>query len=152
METKASITPLTMFQRIMVIMVGFVFIAVAIYIYADIFNFGKGVHTTEGTIVSLIEERYRSPGTRSATGTVYRPVVEFTVKEKKYKFLSKSGSYGYKIGESIRVNYDPKNPSDSARLAGKKELFWPAVAGLCGAIAVLLGFLAPSKKNVPLEN
>jgi hypothetical protein len=147
MEAKGSITPLTMPQRVMVVIIGLAFIAVGIYIYADIFNFGKGVHTTQGTIISLKKEKYRSPGMRSATATIYRPVVEFTVKEKKYKFLSTTGSGSYEIGQRIRVNYDPKNPSDSPRLAGPKELLWPAVAGFCGAIAVLLGFLAPSKKE-----
>ena len=131
----------------MVVVIGLAFIAVGIYIYADIFNFGKGVHTTQGTIIGLKMEKSRSPGTRSATATIYRPVVEFTVKEKKYKFLSSTASGSYEIGQRIRVNYDPKKPLNSARLAGPKELIWPAVAGLCGVIAVFLGFLAPSKKN-----
>ena len=152
MEVKGSMTPLTKLQRIMVVMVGFAFFGAAFYVYTDIYNFGKGVHTTQGTITSLLMEKSRSPGTRSATSTLYRPVVEFTVKEKKYKFLSSTASGSYEIGQRIRVNYDPKNPSDFPNLAGPKELIYPALAGLCGAIAVLIGVLAPSKKNGHLKN
>ena len=149
METKGSITPLTMPQRFMIIIVGLVFIAGGIYIYADMFNFGKGVHTTKGTIVGLQEEQIMGRKNQIRHKTVtYRPVVEFTVGARQYKFLATVASDSYKVDQKVKVNYDPKDPSRAPRLAGKKELLWPGVGVLCGVIAISLGFLAPSKKVV----
>ncbi len=147
METKGSITPLNIPQRLMLVIVGLLFIAAGIYIYADIFNFGKGVNTTKGTIVGLQkDENIRRSGSISHKSVTYRPVVEFTVGAKQYKFLASVASDSYKVDQRVRINYDPKNPSRSPRLAGKKELLWPAVGVLCGGIAILLGIFAPSKK------
>ncbi len=148
METKASITPMTKNQRFCVIIVGLAFIAAGIYIYADMYNFGKGVSTTEGTIVGLQnQEGTRWKGRKTYKTVTYRPVVEFTVGARKYKFLADVASDLYKVNQRVRVNYDPKNPSKSPRLAGKVELLWPAVGVLCGVIAVLLGFFAPPKEQ-----
>lgn len=148
MKTKASITPLTTPQRFIVIILGLAFIAAGIYMVADVFNFGKGIGTAEGTIIALqnVVTTHRS-GSKSLKHVTYRPVVEFTVGTKQYKFAASVASDLYEVGEAITVNYDPKNPSGSARLAGKKEMLMPAVSALCGVIAVLFGFFAPSKKS-----
>ncbi len=148
MKAKGSITPLTMPQRFVVIIIGLAFIAAGIYMVADMFNFGKGVSSTEGTIVGLQKEidTHRS-GSKSRRHVTYRPVVEFNVEAKQYKFLASVASDFYEVGQKITVNYDPKDPSNSARLAGKSEMLWPAVGALCGVIAMLLGFFAPSKKS-----
>ncbi|NNF99816.1 MAG: DUF3592 domain-containing protein [Desulfobacteraceae bacterium] len=149
MKAKGSITPLTITQRIAVVIIGLSFIAAGIYTYADIFNFGKGVAKTKGTIVSLMKEESTSrSGNRTTTSVIYRPIVEFTVGDKQYKFLATVASGSYRTGQRIRVNYDPKNPSGSARLAGKKELLFPAVFIACGALAMILGILAPTKQRV----
>lgn len=148
MATKASITPLSKVQRFFIIILGLAFIGTGIYIYADMFNFGKGVSTSKGKIIGIqkVEDmRYNSSGKRYKSVT-HRPVVEFTVGAKKIKFVEKVASDFYKVDQEVRVNYDPKNPSTSSRLAGKKELAFPAIAVLFGAIALLLGFFAPSKK------
>ena len=152
MEAKGSITPLTKTQRFFVILTGLAFIVAGVYMYADIFNFGKGVKTTEGTVVGLLKDKHtHRSGSTESTSVYYRPIVEFTVGTAKYKFASSTGSgsgFGaYEVGQTVRVNYDPKNPSKSPNLAGKKELFWPMVPVLCGAIAMLLGVFAPSKKQ-----
>lgn len=147
MAAKGSITPLTKTQRFFVLITGLAFILAGVYMYADIFNFGKGVRTTEGTVFSLMKSEHSRSG--STAKVAYYPIVEFTVGKTKYKFLSNTGSgFGsYEVGQTVRVNYDPKNPSNSPNLAGKKELFWPMVAVLCGAIAMLLGVLAPPRKQ-----
>jgi len=148
METNASITPMTKTQRFFVIIVGLVFIAAGIYMYADMYNFGKGVSETEGTIVGLQNvEGTRRKGRKTYKTVTYRPVVEFTVGARQHKFFADVASDLYKVNQRVRVNYDPKNPSKSPRLAGKVELIWPAVGLLCGVLAVLFGFFAPSKKQ-----
>lgn len=148
MKSKGSITPLTRTQRFFVAILGVAFIAAGIYMYADMSNFGKGIRKTEGIIVGVQkEQKTEHSGSRRYTHVTYRPVVEFAVGEKKYKFLAKAASDFYKVDQKIRVNYDPKNPSQFARLAGKKELLVPVVCAVFGVIALLLAFLAPSKKQ-----
>ena len=77
----------------------------------------------------------------------YRPKVEYTVDGQKYTFWASSAGSGYKdkVGSKVKVNYDPRNPS-KAWLADKKELLFPAIMGICGLIAIALGFIAPSKR------
>jgi hypothetical protein len=154
MKTKASVTPLTIAQRFIFVIMGLAFIAAGIYMYADMFIFGKGVSRTEGTIIDVKEEytEVTHLNGKRDYNLSYRPIVKFTVGAKQYKFLSKTSSSFYKVNQRVKVNYDPKDPSNSARLAGWQELLWPGVGIMCGAIAILLGKLAPSKRKSAASN
>ncbi|MBW1729711.1 MAG: DUF3592 domain-containing protein [Deltaproteobacteria bacterium] len=130
----------------------------ALFMLLDLFNFARGVRSIEGTIVGVQRElgttSHRS-NWRTARGRrlyTYRPVVEYKVDGRTYRFLAKVSASGYKgkVGKKVKVNYDPRNTS-RGRLGGARELAFPGIIGACGLIAIILGLLAPSKNAATVE-
>jgi hypothetical protein len=63
--------------------------------------------TTTGTVVRMEESDSAEGGC-----CVYSPVVEFQAGEQSFTFDSGNASYppAYKVGQQVRVRYDPANP------------------------------------------
>jgi hypothetical protein len=153
MEARASIRPLTKPQRILVILVGVAFVGVGVFVYAEMFNFGRGVSRTTGIIVSTLkEESTTGTGSQRRTSVSYRPIVEFDADGTTYKFLADVSSSSYEAGQEVKVNYDPEDPARSPSLAGAQELIFPGVGALCGVLAIVLGVLAPPKTGPRVDS
>lgn len=91
--------------------------------------------TTMGSVVGF-------NSTTSDGTTMYAPVVEFPDAQGK-PHLYESGTYSspqkLKIGESVKLAFDPANP-DEATLLSFSELYLPLVGGLiAGGFALLIG-------------
>ena len=78
-------------------------ICLAAGIYLTFFR-SQGFVKTTGTIISLREDT-------SGDSSVYFPTVEYSVDGKAYTGELDTGSGSYKVGKTIKVLYDPNDPS-----------------------------------------
>lgn len=105
------------------------------YALSSTHEFIQKSETANGTVVDL--ER-----SRSRRSTTYHPVVRFTARDgKEYEVRSSAGSNppGYRIGEGVRVFYDPDDP-DHARIDSFFSLWGiPTMLGGMGLVFALAG-------------
>ena len=97
-------------------------------IYLTFFH-SKGFVKTDAVIIFLDETESDDDG-----DTMYLPTVEYTVDGKTYTGVLDVASGSYKIGNTIKVQYDPADPS-VVHSAGGFGIY------LLGAGAVILGFI-----------
>ena len=103
-------------------------------IYLTFFH-SKGFVKTDAVIIFLDETESDDDG-----DTMYLPTVEYTVDGKTYTCVLDVASGSYKIGNTIKVQYDPADPS-VVHSAGGFGIY------LLGAGAVILGFIIFSSIN-----
>jgi hypothetical protein len=91
---------------------------------------------TTGTVVELV---LRS--TRPGRSGIYCPVVEFTAPSgERIRFTSDFGSRpaGHKIGQSVKVRYDPAEPQKAEIESGMTLWLAPLIFAFMGTIACCL--------------
>ena len=103
-------------------------------IYLTFFH-SKGFVKTDAVIISLDETESDDDG-----DTMYLPTVEYTVDGKTYTGVLDVASGSYKIGNTIKVQYDPADPS-VVHSAGGFGIY------LLGVSAAVLGFIIISSIN-----
>ena len=103
-------------------------------IYLTFFH-SKGFVKTDAVIISLDETESDDDG-----DTMYLPTVEYTVDGKTYTCVLDVASGSYKIGNTIKVQYDPADPS-VVHSAGWFSIY------LLGVSAAVLGLIIISSIN-----
>ena len=103
-------------------------------IYLSFFH-SKGFVKTDAVIISLDETESDDDG-----DTMYLPTVEYTVDGKTYTGVLDVASGSYKIGNTIKVQYDPADPS-VVHSAGWFSIY------LLGVSAAVLGLIIISSIN-----
>jgi hypothetical protein len=94
------------------------------FAFTDTRSFISRAVEAEGQVIGL--DRSRSSSGSGSSSTTYRPVVEFTsATGKRIEFTSNVGSNppSHRVGESVRVLYDPVDP-DSARIKSFFQLWF----------------------------
>lgn len=94
----------------------------------------KGIRTT-ATVIDFIE-------TQSENNTMYKPVFEFLDRSQvKHTYISSISSYPapYKIGERIKITYDPKNIENVKTISFWGLYRWSVICFMIAAPFLILG-------------
>ena len=137
---------------------GFAFIAfglglpiVGINMMKSSSSFRSEAVSTEGVIVEIEVERYRSNG---ETRTRYILSVDYIIDGKNYENIVKSTSSSKRVGDKITLYYLPDAPWD-IRIGKGIDTFWGGVLFIgVGGIFLTVGivFLVKIKRKVALKN
>ncbi len=113
---------------------GSAFLGVAIAGCVETISRGRGTEETEGVVVENLAE--------SGRRTTYRPVVEFTARDRIIRIQGHTGSRpaSYDIGDRVTVLYKPERPEEAVIDSFEERFLLPAVFGGLGLIALVAGF------------
>jgi hypothetical protein len=75
---------------------------------------------TQGTVVDSVRRRERDTSTNQEKET-YAPVIEFLINGQPNRFTGKYESYRSSRGNGVVVRYDPKQPTNTARVVDPLE-------------------------------
>ena len=107
--------------------------------------------TTQGNVVKMDE--YKSEDDKGRSRVSYHSVIVFRSADEKQHSLTASSSVKdrYKIGSTLNILYDPKNPS-TARIADFAGVWaGPIMLGLFGLVVLAIGvgvfFLVQADEN-----
>jgi len=105
------------------------------------YRFINTAHSTQGTVVNLIQSR-SSSSSSTTNSYVYRPEVIFqTLTGEEITFQSSTGANppAYRKGESVSILYEPQNPQN-ARINDILSLWLgPIILGIVGLIFSVFG-------------
>jgi Protein of unknown function (DUF3592) len=111
--------------------VGLIFLGVGLFLGLNTIRYNAAAVKTTGTVVDLLEKGNHA----------FSPVVVYAdANGVRHRYISgvSSKPAGYRIGESVEIYYDPKNPDD-ASIAGWREYFLSLITGVLGLIFSLVG-------------
>ena len=119
------------------VVVGVALVVVAVTLGISTFRFVRAASLANGTIQKM--------DLAGRTGHhVYRPTVVFTDKLGQLHTFTASGSDppGFKVGEQVRVAYDPNDPSIARIVAFQTLWLEPTIFGALGTVFVVMGSVA----------
>lgn len=111
--------------------VGLLLLAISLVLWYNTAKYNNTAVKTTGTVVDLLAKSDRT----------FSPVVTYDdANGVKHRYISSFSSKpaGYKIGETVAIYYDPKNP-DNAEIAGWQQYFGSLITGGLGFIFSALG-------------
>ncbi len=108
-------------------------------------HFARNAASTEGTVIALVA---RAPigSTRTqpanARTVSQAPQVSYVVDGKTYEYTAAHGRYHQrlKVGDHVRVLYDPADPA-SARIKGEGKVLVPGITASFGLAALLVAVI-----------
>jgi hypothetical protein len=111
------------------------------YLSSENYRFVHNAAQADGTVVSL-EIRPPAGSTRAPRGRTRAPKVRYVVDGHEYLYVAAHGKYvqPLRVGDRVRVLYDPANPQE-ARLRGEGEVLIPLLTSGFVTIALLVGFV-----------
>lgn len=127
--------PNTIFIILIVVSVILVLTTVALVGLA--FNRFKNYAECEGTITGFHESSAET-AVSEYENVAISPIVEYEVNGKKYTFIGKYFSTSMKVGDKVKVAYNPSNVSEAT--IEKGLLFAPLVTGAI-SIVLLIGVI-----------
>ena len=138
-----------LFTSIIMFVVGLGLLIGAVFIYSTTRKFVATAKTAEGTVFDIVLVREISPGTPGAKGggmrDMFYPRVRFVTEDGITKeFQSRVGASppAYRLGEKVKVLYDPANPYD-AQVASFLSLWGlPLLLFVMGAFFIFFGLVS----------
>ncbi len=116
-------------------LVGVVMLGVGVVWAVFTMNFLAAAERTEGTVVALDGRM------SSGSGRVWYPTVEYTVDGRVYSFDSRVGSSppAFDEGDTVRVAYEPTDPSDAQIVTFWSTYLGPTLFGAFGTVFASIG-------------
>ena len=124
-------------------------LGLANYFYRETKAFLETAKPAYGRVVDL--KANHSAG----KSTTYAPIVKFQVPEKnasiRFRHSFSASPPSFRVGDEVNVLYDPRNPQEAIIDFGHWNQFKAIIAGLSGALCLLLGFhsFRPRRKRAP---
>jgi hypothetical protein len=131
---------------VVMILMGLVFMAVGIFFGRDSIELRNNGRQATGEVVDIDTSR------GSKGGTTYAPVVRFTpVEGDPITFVGKVHSSSRpRIGEQVRVLYDPRDPGGAQIDSFEQMWLFPMVFGGVGFLVLAIGAAAALRSVVML--
>ena len=131
--------------------IGIVAVLILVVGCVIIFTQPTNYEKTNATIVSIVEDPDYIPDPDTPNDKQYIVKVKYTVDGKKYTADYGFYSPNYKVGDTVEIQYDPKDPSKTASPQG--SIFGYIAIAVGGGLLVLLtvGTILTKKKVKKIE-
>ena len=129
--------------KIVAAIVGLAALVFGIY---STFFMSSGYKTTTATIVSIEEDPNYIPDPNSENDKQYIATAKYTVDGKEYTTKLDSYDPGYKVGGTVEIKYDPKDPSKMTSGFGFGIYFM-----IAGGVIVLAVIILTVKKKISVK-